>query len=1080
MTIWRFVAISDLHAHPWAAFAKGGGIHNDRFQRTLTVLSRSLGLAQEKGIPWLFGGDLVHTAGYSLNVVLNELIAVLQRFPSVDKLAVWGNHDARGVGLTRIDYAETVWPSLVAAVPNLHVLGGSRPRVTIGGLSYSGAGAQPSPALLTYAPKSDVGLYHGTVAGSVGPNGYVFQHGLDPAELLKRHRVVVVGDIHHPQQIPAPHGQALLIPGAPEHHNFGDRGEHGWWVVEVPDAADQEPSVVFYPSGSPEFRTVQTAKETDPCHYYRVVEPAEALPENVTGMATVPLQVQQRDVLHGAIGPQLLQAWMDTNPPSGRGDLPVETYLAAARQLVADHPARLLRNIRLQRLTLHNFCSYADATFPVEPGTWLVTGQARDYASNGAGKSTLFEALFWLLFGRTTKGLSGDDVIRWGETTCSVRADLLMDDVPVHIIRSRGGVAPGLEVYEGPTAWTASSVTEMTERLSAFLGITPELFQSLGYFSQERQLLFASASDGQRKDMLADLVGLSAFQEASTAAGAKLYEWEQKIVALDAKLEVVQTGLRALEREVHAETLSEETWEKERAQRLAQAERTLADFDLHQDAYRVEMHTKGMAEHGSVLARKIGELEVTAAQAQSKVVALAPQGHSAEEMVEIINSYQMALQGQTRVQTFISEAERQQVLAERRFAESARVLQEGRCPTCGQMVTPEHKANCLEPLRRDLADVGTRLGNLQAAAERAGVLVADLEAKSAAIKAAIQEDAERAKWVQTQRTCQEQLAQLLDDQQHLSATVRQHVNDLLDQQRRVLADIVGATKREVNPHLDLRKRAELRWGESKTAAEALSVALAEAYTNQQIYSYWQEGFSKQGIQSLLLDEVATAFNQTRGLIIPVLTQGVYDVQFTTRSQTKGGNWRERTAFLIFEHGKPIPYEALSGGQRRRIDVGVMLTLVTVVSHWMQAPGVLGVLVLDEVFSFLDASGAEGLMEALREVQTAVPAIFAISHDPELQALFDQTVTVQQDVFGVSHLLGGSDHGHNGGGDGDGHGQVGRQLSSRRAGTAGGSQQDRTLRDTPTDSSGADDGARVDSHPHRHRKRRLAHTDGSGS
>jgi len=175
-----------------------------------------------------------------------------------------------------------------------------------------------------------------------------------------------------------------------------------------------------------------------------------------------------------------------------------------------------------------------------------------------------------------------------------------------------------------------------------------------------------------------------------------------------------------------------------------------------------------------------------------------------------------------------------------------------------------------------------------------------------------------------------------------------------------------------------------------------------------LHDYWRIGFSKQGIQSLLMDEVAGAFNAARGAIFPALTQGVYDVQFSTLSRTKGGDQRERTEFKVYEHGLLVPYEALSGGQRRRIDVGVMLTLVKAISTWMHVPGALGVLVLDEVFGFLDASGAEGLMEALRDLQAVVPTIYAISHDPQLQALFSGTVMIEQDELGVSRVVAGGD------------------------------------------------------------------------
>jgi len=49
-----------------------------------------------------------------------------------------------------------------------------------------------------------------------------------------------------------------------------------------------------------------------------------------------------------------------------------------------------------------------------------------------------------------------------------------------------------------------------------------------------------------------------------------------------------------------------------------------------------------------------------------------------------------------------------------------------------------------------------------------------------------------------------------------------------------------------------------------------------------------------------------------------------------------------------------------------------------------------------------------LMEALRDVQAVVPTIYAISHDPQLQALFSGTVMIEQDDLGVSRIVAAGD------------------------------------------------------------------------
>lgn len=360
-----FVLLSDLHAHAWAAFAKGDGGNNSRLQHSLRILRASLERAREKDIPWVFAGDIVHTAGFTLNVVLAELTNVLLDFPDVVKLAVWGNHDARGVG-GRILFQQTVLATLSRVVPQFIVLDPSmegvvRPVPTRGGLTFSGAGYQPRGELLQYAMPSDVGIYHQTIGGTKGPNGFVLEEGVPAEELLKRHRVVVVGHVHHWQYHPAGKGaQMLLIPGSPEHQNFGDEGVHGWWEITIPKGHGA-PEATMIPGGSPEFRTVESPREVkNDGHFYRVrsAKAGEALPAGAVAIAPSPTSIENRNLLQGARGDQVLSVWLKEQPPES--DIPLERYMDVGRSILGAAEVQNLRPLRLTALSLYNFCSYEE------------------------------------------------------------------------------------------------------------------------------------------------------------------------------------------------------------------------------------------------------------------------------------------------------------------------------------------------------------------------------------------------------------------------------------------------------------------------------------------------------------------------------------------------------------------------------------------------------------------------------------------------------------------------------------------------------------------------------------------------
>lgn len=1108
----RFVVISDLHIHPWTAFAKGDGLENTRLQQSLRVLDSSLDFAAAHEIPWLFPGDLVHTAGYALNVVLAGVSRVFAKYPDVVKIAVWGNHDARGVGgLISLD--QTVFPALAQGLPNFIVL---QPGVTVEheGLLIAGAGYQPRADLLELGDGADIGLFHQTIRGSVSPGGFVLTEGIESEALMAKYRIALVGHIHHKQQLDAPKGQALLIPGSPEHHNFGDLDEHGWWVLDVPKAKKTNPKVEFMAGGSPQFVTVDSpdqVKNDDNFYRVRVVLDKHDLPENATFIAPEPTSIEERGLLHGVSEvEEILQVWLQTAPPptpaglEHADDCPIGLggfcecpaldqhdlgeYLTTGRQLLeAQDPVRL-RPMRARRLHLKNFCSYEDQEFEVQDGLWLVVGKARDYESNGAGKTTLVgEALYWLVFGLNTKGLSADEITRTGETHCEVSSTLYEVNGPgvLEVARSRVSGKPSLRVTEDGVPWEAASSDEMTRKLTRYLGLTPEIYQNLGYFSQEKLLLFASSTDGERKNVLADLIGLSSYNEAATAAATSAGDFDRKREQAEAykhirteQLEEKQAGLLAgqerttlwdnnkAERVAGLESAAQAI---ERSNRVPLAKEKLTKVIDRASALQARFASRWMdalpAVEESIRERLVrdteGRLEVVAEQRRKLIegesltrfggpekarpfVASVPQVASEHaKAIAARNSVRLAKQA-ADVVTATARGRKVSALQQVTTLESERAaalvsLGEGVCPTCQQAISDEHRTSCLAPLDAKLQTAKEAVTTLGGEVEQAEASASDLAASLAEAESAVTKFAEYDAALATLEAALRRLDELDDERSALErqnagqieqakqqasaqqdAAVQAYntrkaqavqraerfVRSLEAEHTRQHAEAQTALAKEqatVNPHINTL--AELVEGiqETQEKLTRLDRDIAGHTRQAAIYNYWKKGFSKQGIQSLLMEEISSLFNKNRGAVFPVLTQGVYDVQFSTISRTRQGEPREKTEFIVYQHGEQIPYGYLSGGQRRRVDVGIMLVLAQSVSEWMGVPGILGILTLDEVFGFLDSSGAEGLMEALQQIQQQIPTIFAVTHDSHLQSLFPQMIHVAQDEHGVSRV-----------------------------------------------------------------------------
>ena len=124
--------------------------------------------------------------------------------------------------------------------------------------------------------------------------------------------------------------------------------------------------------------------------------------------------------------------------------------------------------IRLLSLTAKNFMSFEDLKVDLrKPGLYLISGQNdRGGDSNGSGKSSIFGAISYCLFGRTPKGVAGQDVVRWGSTASTEvelalldgddllritrgpdRLELCIGDTPAKGTRKLWNIIPGTVTY---------------------------------------------------------------------------------------------------------------------------------------------------------------------------------------------------------------------------------------------------------------------------------------------------------------------------------------------------------------------------------------------------------------------------------------------------------------------------------------------------------------------------------------------------------------------------------------------------------------------------------------------------------
>lgn len=269
----RYFLFSDIHFHNWPAHAKvlGNGL-NSRLVHTGQRLQDIIRLAiDNKADGLIFCGDWFH-----VKKVDSDVIDVAVNAVAHCPLPIWGipgNHDM--ASFVQQTHSARAVSGKVRFLDNLNgrsvQLGDGS---TLYGIPFTARQADIKSELAKVPKNTKILIMHQGVFGAVMGDGYIgdTEDSINPQELYGKAELTVCGHFHTAQYIKIKEGEtykatgatrfqytpgnSILIPGAVEQHNWGDKGqERGCWMVDTDTKTLQ-----FFPLSSPKF--VEVTEET--------------------------------------------------------------------------------------------------------------------------------------------------------------------------------------------------------------------------------------------------------------------------------------------------------------------------------------------------------------------------------------------------------------------------------------------------------------------------------------------------------------------------------------------------------------------------------------------------------------------------------------------------------------------------------------------------------------------------------------------------------------------------------------------------------------------------------------------------
>ncbi|MBM3925564.1 MAG: SMC family ATPase [SAR202 cluster bacterium] len=194
------------------------------------------------------------------------------------------------------------------------------------------------------------------------------------------------------------------------------------------------------------------------------------------------------------------------------------------------------------KLTLENFLSYKG---PQPPLDFTGIHVACLSGANGHGKSALLDAVTWALWGEARSKFD-DYLIHFGQDHMSVELEFQARGGGYKVIRRRSRTARRgsgksdlqLQISAGDafTPITGDSIAQTQAKIEQLIGMDYKTFINSSFLIQGRADEFTNKPPGERKEVLAKVLGLDRFDEMQERSRQRAQEHDRQAAEIEAAL----------------------------------------------------------------------------------------------------------------------------------------------------------------------------------------------------------------------------------------------------------------------------------------------------------------------------------------------------------------------------------------------------------------------------------------------------------------------------------------------------------------------------------------------------------------
>jgi DNA repair exonuclease SbcCD ATPase subunit len=508
-------------------------------------------------------GDIAHAKLEMSPELLKEISWLLTECTKhCETILIAGNHDCNMNNSDRLDVLTPIVDAL--KLPNLHYLRDTQV-YGIGDVDFAVFSIFDNknnwPKADTLFANKKIALFHGPVDNSQTDIGYVVSSRHFTTDMFDGYDLALLGDIHKRQEMISPKGCKVVYAGSLVQQNFGETlDKHGFLVWNLDTMTYEEVDI----QNDYGYYTMDVINGVVPDIINLPKFPRLRVRFSDTDAADTKRAITEIKIKYGVEDFTIIKTDSLAKKKTGDRDNQIElediTDINYQNSLISDYIQRMLpfvtpedvlgiqslnkeinsrivmdeltRNVQWKpvRFEFSNMFSYGENNII---NFDKVSGLMGLFVPNASGKSSLFDAISFCLFDRCSRTFKAGNILNNRKSDFHCQLDFEVEGVSYYIRREARMVNKGRNVKVDVQFWRVkdgiSESLNGTERrdtnsvIEQYVG-RYEDFVLTALSLQGNNTLFIDKSQSERKDLLAQFMGLDIFDKLYEAANEDIKE----------------------------------------------------------------------------------------------------------------------------------------------------------------------------------------------------------------------------------------------------------------------------------------------------------------------------------------------------------------------------------------------------------------------------------------------------------------------------------------------------------------------------------------------------------------------------